>query len=186
MRLARTPDSPFFLWKQSSWCHLSLTDTSACYHHLVVSITTLYRHTVVLIYAIITEESGHFGTPAFQISVRDQRRWEHYKSSQNGWQLSHCIHCTLCIPCGQHHFILPKRRFGRPNQHDRIHVGNNISATYPRRIGQGLNAESCILSSMLSSLMGLPNPAWVSRGNVVSHMGQNAFPDEGEALFNDL
>jgi hypothetical protein len=51
------------------------------------------------------------------------------------------------------------------------HVGNNISATYPRRIGQGLNAESGMLSRMPSSLMGLPNPAWVSRGNVVSHMG---------------
>jgi hypothetical protein len=53
----------------------------------------------------------------------------------------------------------------------RNHVGNNISETYPRRIGQGLNYASCILISMLSSLMGLPNPAWVSLGNVVSHMG---------------
>ncbi len=53
------------------------------------------------------------------------------------------------------------------------HVGNNISETYPRRIGQGLNDASCILSSMLSSLMGLPNPAWVSLGNVVSHMARD-------------
>ena len=30
----------------------------------------------------------------------------------------------------------------------------------PRRIGQGLNDVSCILGSMSSSLMGLPNPAW--------------------------
>ena len=51
------------------------------------------------------------------------------------------------------------------------HVGNNISETYPRRIGQGLNDASGILGSMLSSLMGLSNPAWVSLGNVVSHMG---------------
>ena len=45
------------------------------------------------------------------------------------------------------------------------HVGNNISETYPRRIGQGLNDASCILGSMLSSLVGLSNPAWVSLGN---------------------
>ena len=56
----------------------------------------------------------------------------------------------------------------------KVHVGNNISATYPRRIWQGLNAESCILCCMLSSLMGLPNPAWASRGNVVSYMAESA------------
>ena len=50
------------------------------------------------------------------------------------------------------------------------HVGNNISETYPRRIGQGLNDASCMLSSMRSSLMGLPNQAWVSLENVVSHI----------------
>ncbi len=55
--------------------------------------------------------------------------------------------------------------------HVATHVGNNISETYPRRIWQGLDYASCILRSMLSSLMGLPNPAWVSLGNVVSHMG---------------
>ncbi len=48
--------------------------------------------------------------------------------------------------------------------------GNNISETYPRRIGQGLKDVTCILGRMLSSLMGLPNPAWVSLGYVVSHM----------------
>ena len=32
------------------------------------------------------------------------------------------------------------------------HVGNNISETYPRRIGQGLNDTTCILGSMVSSL----------------------------------
>ena len=51
-----------------------------------------------------------------------------------------------------------------------IHVGNNISETYPRRIGKGLNDASCMLISMLSSLMVLTNPAWVSLGDVVSHM----------------
>ena len=34
---------------------------------------------------------------------------------------------------------------------------------------QGLNDVSCILGSMLSSLVGLPNPAWLCLGNVVSH-----------------
>ena len=63
----------------------------------------------------------------------------------------------------------PNEDFGRRNK---SHVGNNISETYPRRIGQGLNDASCILGSMLSSLMGLSNPAWVSLGNVVSHMEQ--------------
>ena len=51
-----------------------------------------------------------------------------------------------------------------------FHVGNNISEKWPRRIGQGLNDVSCILGSVLSSLMGLPYPAWLFLGNVVSHM----------------
>ena len=55
--------------------------------------------------------------------------------------------------------------------HESSHVGNNICETYPRWIGQGLNEASCMLGSMLSSLMGLPNPAWVSLANVVSHIG---------------
>jgi len=46
------------------------------------------------------------------------------------------------------------------------HVGNSICETYPRMIGQGLNEAACILGSMLSSLMGLPNQAWVSLANV--------------------
>jgi hypothetical protein len=128
MPLARTPDSPFFLWKQSSWYHLSLTDTSACYHHLVVSSTTLYRNTVVLIYAIITEESGHFGTPAFQISVRDQRRWEHYKSSQNGWQ-----------------FMLPKRRFWKDEQKMKCGFSIEFSTVLsPNRVLMTLKSASKI------------------------------------------
>jgi hypothetical protein len=64
------------------------------------------------------------------------------------------------------------------------HVGNNISETYPRRIGQGLNDESCILSSMLSSFMGLPNPAWVSLGNVVSHMADTPADEPGGDIAN--
>jgi hypothetical protein len=60
-------------------------------------------------------------------------------------------------------FILPRSWFGEHK------VGNNISETYPR-IGQGLNDAPCVLRSMLSSLMRLPNPAWVSLGNVVSHL----------------
>ena len=56
------------------------------------------------------------------------------------------------------------------NQHIACHVGNNISETYPRRNWEGLNDASCILGSMLSSSAGLSNPAWVSLGNVVSHM----------------
>ena len=82
-------------------------------------------------------------------------------------------------------FLLPKSSFGWGKIASRIrdsqsniarfralfHVGNNISENYPRRIGQGLNDASCMLNRMLSSLMGLPNPAWVSLGNVVSHMG---------------
>ncbi len=50
------------------------------------------------------------------------------------------------------------------------HVGNNICENYPRRIGQGLNDASCILCGMISSFVGLPNPAWVILANVVSHM----------------
>ena len=52
------------------------------------------------------------------------------------------------------------------------HVGNNISETYPRRIGQGLNETTCILGSMVSSLTSLSNPTWVSLGNFVSHMAR--------------
>ena len=55
-----------------------------------------------------------------------------------------------------------------------VHVGNNISEKLPRRIGQGLNDVSCILGSMWSSLMGLPYPAWLFLGNVVSHMGRGS------------
>ncbi len=51
------------------------------------------------------------------------------------------------------------------------HVRNNIFETYPRRIGQVLNDVSCVLGSMLSSFMGLPNPTWVSL--VVSHMAHH-------------
>ncbi len=50
------------------------------------------------------------------------------------------------------------------------HVGKSICETYPRMIGQGLNEAACMLGSMLSSLMGLPNQAWVSLANAVSHM----------------
>jgi hypothetical protein len=42
------------------------------------------------------------------------------------------------------------------------HVGNNVSDAHPRRIGNGLNDASCMLIIMLSSLLGLPTPAWVS------------------------
>ena len=42
-----------------------------------------------------------------------------------------------------------------------VPMWKNISEKYPRRIGQGLNDVSCILGSMFSSLLGLPNPAWV-------------------------
>jgi len=35
-----------------------------------------------------------------------------------------------------------------------------------------------LLNRMLSSLMGLPNPAWVSLGNVVSHMGPFTFDSQ--------
>ena len=38
-------------------------------------------------------------------------------------------------------------------------------------LGKPINDVSCILDSVLSSLMGLPNPAWVAGTNVVSHMG---------------
>jgi hypothetical protein len=55
------------------------------------------------------------------------------------------------------------------------HVGNNVSDAHPRRIGNRLNDESCMLIIMLSSLLGLPNPAWVSLGNVVHHMGHTRF-----------
>ena len=46
------------------------------------------------------------------------------------------------------------------------HAGSNTSEKYPRRIGQGLHDASCVLGSMLSSLMGLTNPAWVFLGSV--------------------
>ena len=49
-------------------------------------------------------------------------------------------------------------------------VGDNICERYPRQIVQGLNDASCTLGSVLSSLVGLPNPAWVSLANVVYHM----------------
>jgi hypothetical protein len=49
--------------------------------------------------------------------------------------------------------------------------GAYICENYPRRIGQGLNDASCMLGGMLSSLVGLPNPAWEILANVVSHMG---------------
>jgi hypothetical protein len=51
------------------------------------------------------------------------------------------------------------------------HVGNNNCATYRGRIGWVLNDVQGMLTSTFSSLMGLPNPAWVSRAIVVSHMG---------------
>jgi len=38
-----------------------------------------------------------------------------------------------------------------------------------------------LLNRMLSSLMGLPNPAWVSLGNVVSHMGPFTFDSQFES-----
>ena len=41
------------------------------------------------------------------------------------------------------------------------HVGNNNCATYPGRIGWLLNDVQGILTSTFSSLMGLPNQAWV-------------------------
>ncbi len=40
---------------------------------------------------------------------------------------------------------------------------------------------SCILGSMLYSLMGLPNPAWVSLGNVVSHVVADAGCSYGQS-----
>ena len=43
--------------------------------------------------------------------------------------------------------------------------------THAGLIGQGRNDDSCMLGSMLFSLVDLPNPAWVFLGNVVSHMG---------------
>jgi len=48
-----------------------------------------------------------------------------------------------------------------------------METTFPRLTHAGLaglNDASCMLNRMLSSLMGLPNPAWVSLGNVVSIM----------------
>ena len=52
------------------------------------------------------------------------------------------------------HAIIMRCRQTRGKQH--------LRETYPLRIGRGLNVASCMLGIMLSSLMGLPNPAWVS------------------------
>ena len=74
----------------------------------------------------------------------------------------------------QTHLVMQPRPTHAMN-HSMSHVGNNISETYPRRIWQGPNEASCMLGSMLSSWMGLPNPAWVSLGNVVSHLGYERY-----------
>ncbi len=82
--------------------------------------------------------------------------------------------CLTAVPVPVHVLVLwlgLQRRRSTGSITVAPHVGNNISETYPRRIGQGLNDASCMLNRMLSSLIGLPNPAWVSLGNVVSHMG---------------
>jgi hypothetical protein len=52
-----------------------------------------------------------------------------------------------------------------------LRLGSINCATYPGRIGWVLNDVQGMLTSKFSSLMGLPNPAWVSRAIVVSHMG---------------
>ena len=49
--------------------------------------------------------------------------------------------------------------------------------TFPRNSHAGLGKDlttfhAYILGGMLSSLKGLPNPAWLFLGNVVSHMGR--------------
>ena len=48
--------------------------------------------------------------------------------------------------------------------------------TFPRLTHTGLDQDlptrHCILGSMVSSLTGLSNPAWVSLGNVVSLMAK--------------
>jgi len=86
-----------------------------------------------------------------------------------------CFRRTVQIFVAQIEYSLPWKVL--PRETHTSHVGNNISETYPRRIGQGLYDKPCILGSMLSSLIGLPNPAWVSLGNIVSHMG--CIRDEG-------
>ena len=81
-----------------------------------------------------------------------------------------------CIGSDAVFFCTKKISHDKTGAYGTIHVGNNIGASYPRRIGQVLNDVSCILDSMLSSLMGLPNRAWVAGANVVSHMAHHFSP----------
>jgi hypothetical protein len=125
--------------------------TSSCYHHFVIwtETSSCYHHVTILAlhHALPTRDGMH---------VLQKLTGMHAPFTRAGLA---CTPFNTTDPYLQYHRVS-------------CHVGNNISETYPRRIGQGLNDASCMLNRMLSSLMGLPNPAWVSLGNVVSHMGE--------------
>ena len=89
---------------------------------------------------------------------------------------SHWVAQTRAYPSIPHSEMFVRRSkifvWGAWNPQTKI-LESNISETDPRRCGKLIN-EYIILPSMHeTSLMGLPKPAWVSLGNVASHIDRD-------------